>query len=371
MQKFLSRLFGRLMKSWSWVLLIILTILIKWVSLYPGWVERNYTYGFYPVISRFQRVIFGWLPVSIGDLFYAFLMVVVLYKAFRLIKLIFKKQFTRRHLTNGLQQLFFLFLTAYVSFNLFWGLNYNRQGIAHQLQLDVKPYEANDLDTLCRSLQAKLNYYAALTDTNVRDDFYGKPRNVYDMAVETYRQADDRYPFLAYRPRSIKSSLVGFLGRYIGFQGYYNPFTGEGQVKKSIPVFLQPFVACHEIAHQLGYAKENEANFVGYLAAKESGSVDFNYSAYYDMYRYAIRELFMLDFKRGLAIDTLVHKTVKRDRRVFAKYIFRMENSIAPFMLKMYDGYLRMNNQPKGYRTYNEVVTWMVAYYKKYGVEVL
>ena len=75
--------------------------------------------------------------------------------------------------------------------------------------------------------------------------------------------------------------------------------------------------------------------------------------------------------KKAVAIDSLIHPTVKRDRREYARYLFRMENRVAPFMLKMYDGYLRMNNQPKGYRTYNEVVTWLVAYYKKYGAEQL
>src|SRR5262245_44092169 len=65
LQKFLSRLFNRLMKSWSWVLLIVATILIKWASLYPDWVEKNYTYGIFPVIAKVQRFLFGWLPVSI------------------------------------------------------------------------------------------------------------------------------------------------------------------------------------------------------------------------------------------------------------------------------------------------------------------
>ncbi|MEI9942637.1 MAG: hypothetical protein WDN26_00280 [Chitinophagaceae bacterium] len=64
MQKFISRLFARLMKSWSWVLLIALTILVKWASWYPGWVERNYTYGIYPVVSKIQRFLFGWAALQ-------------------------------------------------------------------------------------------------------------------------------------------------------------------------------------------------------------------------------------------------------------------------------------------------------------------
>ena len=62
---------------------------------------------------------------------------------------------------------------------------------------------------------------------------------------------------------------------------------------------------------------------------------------------------------------------MRRDRKEFIRYLYKMQNPIAPFMLRMYDGYLRMNNQPKGYRTYNEVVTWLIAYYKKFGREAI
>ena len=95
--------------------------------------------------------------------------------------------------------------------------------------------------------------------------------------------------------------------------------------------------------------------------------MDFRYSAYYDVYQYAIREMYASNFKRAIALDSTLHPLVKRDRSEFAGYMNKMKNPVAPFMLRMYDGYLRMNNQPKGYRTYNEVVTWLIAYYKKVG----
>jgi hypothetical protein len=371
LQKFLSWLFARLMKSWSWLVLIILTISIKWISLYPGWVEANYTYGFYPFISKTLRFLFGWIPFSVGDLFYGFLVVIVLFRTIKFFRLLIRKQLTRRYFVMGLQQVIFFFLLIYVSFNLLWGLNYNRHGIAHQLNLDVRSYTTQELDTLCRGLQLKLNAYAAQVDTIAREQHLKKERHLFQEASSSYAFAQKKYPFLKYEIRSLKSSLVGVLGRYVGFQGYYNPFSGEGQVKVSIPLFMQPFVASHEIAHQVGYAKENEANFVGFLAARESSSVDFRYSAYYDVYQYAIRELYRSDVKKARAMDSTLHPIVLRDRQEFTRYIFKMRNRVAPFMLKMYDGYLRMNNQPKGYRTYNEVVTWLIAYYKKYGVESL
>ena len=352
-------------------MLILLTIAIKWISLYPGWVENNYTYGIYPYLSGALRFVFGWIPFSIGDLFYGFLILMIILRVGKFFKLLFKKQLTRRYFVMALQQAIFLFLLVYVSFNLLWGLNYNRHGIAKQLNLDVRSYTTEELDTLANSLQKKLNFYAAQIDTITREDYLAKKKNLFSEASASFLVAERQFPFLTYKIQSLKPSLVGFLGKYVGFHGYYNPFSGEGQVKASIPRFLQPFVACHEIAHQVGYAKENEANFVGFLACRESTSIDFRYSAYYDMYSYAIREIYKSDFKKAVAIDSLIHPTVKRDRREYARYLFRMENRVAPFMLKMYDGYLRMNNQPKGYRTYNEVVTWLVAYYKKYGAEQL
>jgi hypothetical protein len=171
LQNFLARLFARLMKSWSWVLLIVLTILIKWASWYPGWVERNYSRGVYPALAKFQRILFGWIPFSIGDLFYAFLLLIIIYKTFVFIRLIVKRKMNRGYFIAGLQQVLFFVLFMYVFFNLFWGLNYNRKGIAYQLGLNVKPYTLADLDTLTATMQQRVNYYARFVSQPQRDSF--------------------------------------------------------------------------------------------------------------------------------------------------------------------------------------------------------
>ena len=63
----------------------------------------------------------------------------------------------------------------------------------------------------------------------------------------------------------------------------------------TIPRFVQPFTTCHEIGHQLGYAKEEEANFCGFLATKSSSDPAFKYSVYVDIYLYAASALYMMD----------------------------------------------------------------------------
>lgn len=370
MQKFLSRLFSRLMKSWSWILLIVLTILIKWASWYPGWVENNYSQGVYPVIAKVQRFLFGWIPFSIGDLFYAFLILIILFKFGKFFKLLFQKKLSRQYFVTGLQQAIFFCLFVYVFFNLLWGLNYNRIGIARQLQLEVKQYSLADLDTLTTVLHSRVNTYAA-TVTEAQRDSFDRKRTLFHGAVEAYRQVAKQYSFLKYTPASIKPSLFSYLGNYLGFQGYYNPFSGEGQVNTTVPRFLEPFVTTHEMAHQLGYGKENEANFVGFLACKSYPNNAFRYSVYYDMYNYAIGEVFRRDTTKGKTLQETLHPQVRKDQQEFRAFYRKYRNPIEPIIMWGYGHFLKANNQPAGKRSYNEVVAWLIAYYKKFGTTAL
>lgn len=363
-------MFSRLMKSWSWVLLVLGTILIKWASWYPGWVEKNYSLGIYPGLARIQRILLGWIPFSIGDLFYGFLVLVILYKTFNLVRTLWRRRFNRAYFTTGLQQIIFFFLFVYVFFNLFWGLNYNRKGIADQLGLEVKSYSLSDLDTLTGVILQRVNHYAGFVTEAQRDSFDQK-KTLFSSAEQAYREAEKQFSFLRYSKRSIKPSLFSYLGNYLGFQGYYNPFSGEAQVNTTVPRFLEPYVTTHEIAHQLGYARENEANFVGFLACRAYNNNAFRYSMYYDMFNYALGELFLRDTALGSQYLELAAPQVRKDRKAFRDFYRRYRNPVEPVIMWGYGQFLKANNQPAGKRSYNEVVTWLIAYYKKFGTGAL
>jgi hypothetical protein len=161
------------------------------------------------------------------------------------------------------------------------------------------------------------------------------------------------------------------LGDYLGYTGYYNPFTGEAQVNTTVPVFVQPFTTCHEMGHQLGYAKENEANFAGYLSGKSSADPSFTYSVYFDLYNYGIRELYGRDSVLAIALNKQKPLQVKKDMIALRKFYDKYENPIEPYIRKLYGQYLRANEQPAGMQSYNEVMAFLIAYYKKYGAAAL
>jgi hypothetical protein len=219
-------------------------------------------------------------------------------------------------------------------------------------------------------LQERLCVYGDRLDSLHRLDI-GKNKFLFGEGVKAYDSVKKNFPFLAYYHPSVKPSLLTPFGHWFGFTGYYNPFTAEAQLKTSVPVFIKPFVVCHEIAHQLGYAKENEANFVGFLAARVSSDPEFVYSAYYDMYMYTTRELFMLDPQRAYLMRLTAHPQVRKDRKTYLKYLYESRNQVEPFMTGLYDNYLKLNNQPEGTYTYDEVVSWLIAYMKKYGQEAI
>ena len=141
-------MFRSLLRDKKLLVLLALAVLIKVFSLNSAWVERYYTYGFYPVISRLSRLLLGWIPFSVGDLLYVAAFVFLVLKSWKLIRLLAKRQ-VKEYLSWILFRKYLkLVLWIYIIFNLSWGLNYDRVGIAGQLGLDVKPYNLEELKKL-------------------------------------------------------------------------------------------------------------------------------------------------------------------------------------------------------------------------------
>lgn len=352
----------------NWFLLLILIAAAagtKIVSLNPALIESSYSNGIYPFISSILRGIFGWLPFSIGDVIYWILAIWLLAKIIKLIKRVFKKQARLSLLKTKTYPGAVALLLIYISFNLLWGLNYNRLGIKQQLQLTPVKYSAKELVEIDSLLVEKVNESkAALLKQNKK---YASTKEIFAGVKQAYVIAGGQYPYLKYDKQSIKSSLWGWAGNYMGFTGYYNPFTGEAQVNTTIPKFLLPYTSCHEAAHQLGYAKENEANFVGYLAATSSMDTSFHYSTYLDLFLYAQANLHNVDSLQTKHFFKKLLPEVTSDLRELKEFSESHKSPAGPVFRWIYSIYLKNNQQPSGMLSYDEVTGLLIAYYKKFG----
>ena len=347
------------------IVLLILAIAIKLFSLNHSLVEEYYTNGIYILISNVLRVITGWVPFSIGDVLYATAIIWVGAKLVHHGFSIFRRRVTKKSFLRGLLKTINILLLIYIIFYTAWGLNYDRKGIASHLQLHPGRETRKDLAVLTDSLLLKVNNIRRTLSDTVRYEPY---KTVFLQSIAAYSQVQQQYPFLTYRHSSIKSSLYSTVGNYLGFSGYYNPFSGEAQVcTRNVPPFVLPYIACHEIAHQLGYATEDEANFTGYLVARFSNDRRFQYSVYFDLFGYANNNLFLYDSVAAKnnykQLDTLVKKDIAEYRQFLRKY----KNPLEPLITALYGNYLKANNQPQGLETYSRVIYWLIAYQKKYG----
>ncbi len=346
-------------------ILLVLAIAIRLYSASSTRVESGYSAGFYGNITGLLRFLFGWLPFSIGDLLYGALVIWVIWKAVKLVKITVKRKATWDGFINGSLKLVIFLLAIYIVFNGFWGINYNRKGIAYQLGLKMDKYSLDDLKNINGILVSKVN--AAKQSLADSKAVYTSSKQLFAKVQDNYKAIDSLYPFLQYSHQSLKPSLWGWLGNYVGFTGYYNPFTGEAQVNTTVPKFLQPYTACHEVAHQLGYAKEMEANFVGYLAASSSADTLFQYSVYLDLFIYSNRNLYHSDSASASVYARQLIPEIKNDLQEWRAFNRRHKNPIEPIIRWMYGKYLENNQQPQGVLSYDEVTSFLIAYYKKFG----
>ena len=350
--------------KFTWTALIALAVAIKLFSLFPGQVERIYSTGIFPPVARMLRMLFGWIPFSIGDLLYILAGIYCLRKIVVFGRLLLKKQLTRPLLLRIMQKIAFVCLCIYITFNLLWGLNYNRIPMAKQVGLSLSAYSTQNLETVAQALVDTLNSFDS-TNQELRSQLETK-KVLFREAAQTYALAKEDYPPMAYATSSIKPSVFSYAGNYIGFSGYYNPFTGEAQTNTTVPAFVQPFVTCHEIGHQLGYAKENEANFAGFLSCRLSRNPAFRYSVYFDMYSYVISEMGRRDSVLAKNFSSRLHQNVQDDYRALRAFFRRYDNPFGSVIWRLYANYLRANQQPSGLHSYNEVVAMLVAFYKKH-----
>lgn len=364
-RKFEGMTYGKLIRISFLLTLFVLALFIFFISGNHGWIEKNYSSGFFPVMASNLRILFGWLPFSIGDMIYSLVAVSVLWQIGKFIVRLFHRTDSWKKKLLPLLTAGIILLFVYVYFYLFWGLNYYRKGIEYQLGLQNGKFEKQQLIDLNRALLVKLN--ATKESCLLQKDTIMNRERMFQSSMEGYRKLEQKFSFIHYRHTSLKPSMFGKIGNYVGFQGYYNPFTGEGQVNTQIPNFLQPYVTCHEMAHQIGYASESEANLVGFLAATHSADTLMQYSAYLDMFLYAWNNLRAVDSTVAKDFGKQIHAGVKRDLKTYAAFAMAHRSFLQDWTDAFYDFYLKQNRQRKGIGSYAEVTGWVIAYRKKFG----
>jgi hypothetical protein len=342
------------------LLLAFIIFILILISNHPDFIERYYSNGFYRGICYVFHPVFNLFPFSVGDLVYIFVIGCLVYSAIKLIRLLIKCEWR-------LASIFLLGLTIGVQvfilgFYLFWGMNYFRPSAAERLNLPDSGYTTADLKSVTSMLIDSVNSCRTRVTTA---DLQQDNKNIYHTAIKAVTALSANVNgFYTYKP-DIKPSILSTLLNYLGTSGYYNPFTGEAQINYQMPVFLKPFVACHEMSHQMGFGPEDEANFAGFMAGIYSHDRLLRYSAYY----LGVQEfMFALRSQDSIARKELrknISQPVLNDFKTERKYWLSYEGKLGVLSSLFYDDFLKANNQPQGLNTYNQMVRLVMGWYKR------
>ena len=339
--------------------------LVAILSNYPATIDRFYVDGLYPIISHTLRFLFGWIPFSIGDILYAVLIILLVRFIVRFI----------RNKNKNRRALIFSFIAGisifYFCFYLFWGLNYSRSSLFQKLELEQEEFNIVALEAVTEKILHQttlLQQQLATHDTVAVIVPYSKTE-IISLTAQGYEQLGAQFEFLSYYKPSIKKSLFSLPLTYMGFAGYFNPLSGEAQVDYLIPKVTLPFTSSHEVAHQLGIASENEANFIGFLAASNNKDPYFKYAAYLLVLRYALLDIKRYDKELFKSYLNRVPKGALKNIRESDEFWRQYNNPLEPIFKTFYDNYLKYNQQKDGLDSYNQIMNLLISYDNKYSLD--
>ncbi len=311
-------------------------------------VETLFVKLFYPLIYTSRAWFFDLIPFSFGDLWYTLMGMFLIYKLYH----------ARLVDWKGL----FLSLISVVSilllwFQLSWGLNYHRTKLTQKIP-GKDLYSLTELTQLATFFAHKANDLHHLLSTDEH-----KAISFTSSTPQIIKQIEDNYPETGIKGK-VKESLYSLPLTYMGFAGYLNPFTLEAQINGRLPKINLPVTVAHEIAHQQGYAAENEANFVAFLHTFNHPNSKINYAAVLFAFKYVLNELYKADPVKATEIKCHLRLGIVENYTEISNFWKKYQNPFEPYFKQSYDTYLKANNQSKGIKSYNEVVLLLIKAFK-------
>lgn len=180
---------------------------------------------------------------------------------------------------------------------------------------------------------------------------------------EAAKKAADKYPFITKLSSNLKYVMLSEPMSYTHITGVYTFFTGESNININFPDYTIPFTAAHELSHQRGIARENEANFCAFLICMESDDPYIRYSAYVNMYEYFTSPLFSADSELYYDLAAKVDNRIKQEMRAFNEFFDKYEKNVAASVSgTINNSYLQSQGQTAGSKSYGLVVDLAVAY---------
>ena len=314
-------------------------------------------------IHRVLAQINAYVPFSAAELLIGLAAALVLgYVAVQLVLLL-----TRRERGKRLYRLLITLLTAvlgvYAGFCLLWGTYYYGDNFTEKSGLSEEPVSVEQLTAVTRYFADLANEYAPRVQRDGNGLYCADQAEILARSPEVYARAEELFPCLAGPRVAAKGVRFSRIMSYTDFTGFFFPFTGEANVNTDYPPGQFAATVAHELSHQRGVAREQEANFVAVLACLLYGDPDYCYSAALLAYVHLGNALYAADHEAWEEISFGLDEAVLRDFDADRAYWKQFETPVQAVSNSVYEGFLQSYDQTLGLKSYGACVDLLVNYY--------
>ena len=305
----------------------------------------------------------SWIPFSVGELV-IWMIPLVLFLVLR--HAIRRRCDTWRSAMVYVGILLSVVVTLFSVFVLNFSAGYRGSTLDKKLELERKNVSAQELYETAVILVDAVNRETAEIEF-YKDDFSIMPYSLDDMNSKlssAYTAFAENHTFISHTNSRVKPVLLSEVMSYMHITGVYSFFTGEANINVNFPDYTIPYTAAHELAHQRGIAREDEANFVAFLVCIGSDDPYIRYSGYLNVYEYVANALWKADkelyYKAVAHLNSEVKAEMTAYNRFYDKY---KESTVSQVSGTINNSYLQSQGTP-GTKSYGMVVDLAVAYYK-------
>ena len=332
------------------LLLIPQVLILSYFKNNPRIVEEYYSEFIYQYIFKFYSMLFSGFSIAIGDL------LVLLALISSIIYFIF---FFRFKINDFINVFAVISITIFLFYSL-WGLNYFKTPLLSKLDIGEIKYESLQT-TLDRLIDDANEAHLLLgdEDSTLENLEFDKEEIISELKLDNIKKFDK-----ISTTKFAKKSIIPKIFLYQGVSGYINPFTLEAIVVEEIPSIDFSITVLHEQAHQLGYAAEEDANFLAFISSINNQDPLIKYSGYVFGLSYLLNEI-QINHNDDLSsftdkINSGIIEDINSRRKFWQKYSNNIINSLQNVL---YDFYLKSNNQKAGIASYSRIVNHIINYY--------
>lgn len=361
----------KLLKNWLLCLspALLAGIMYFLLPFFPIFTEYVFTRKIFKILAYPIEFLVSLLPFSLTEVVVvAIPLVVVALLVFFVIRLV-KSSCRGVVVERGVRFVAWFVSLFLLVFMFNDGAQFSRLSVAELMELPNKQYTKQELYLVTCDLAKK----ASSAGEKIPRDSSGVAKLSTSLSKmlknvdDCYDNISRKYPFLKTGVTRVKPVKLSKWWSYTGTTGVYCPWLLEASVNIDVPVSELGHTAAHEVAHTMGFARENECNFLSWLACMESGLIDYEYSGHLSAFIYCSNELYKADKDLFVKAYSNCSSGVMADLKSRSEYWDQFKGEVMESSQSFNDGFIKVNGDQNGILSYNKMTELVLRYYDSKG----